>query len=377
MSTSPATARTWAIPAARPGPRLPARGSYGRTSLLVSLLLDMADDVEVIRQELETRRGSDWERTLPLDTPMRKSAVHTGPYTIDPFDPFAGPAGGQTDMTPWLPSPASAAPARFWPRTWRACSACTSVGGCTFIWSITTVSKSRTRSARPLPARDLDKYKAQVVAERLVRQFPIEVSVSLAPYDHLRDAPYPRRHDEQPRLALLIGCVDNPNARHELALTLEPPVLRGSSNRLVARPVATARHQVSSTWAMPCAPKVCEEPSTLRPGLCRALPAPSIQAPELLEAPTAPLPVAQDQDCAEAQIAGDQEPFVNRTIAALGLAMVARLCQRRLTWRATFFDLDAGTLYYTPADPHDIASLMGMRTESMLRRHRFDARASA
>ena len=37
--------------------------------------------------------------------------------------------------------------------------------------------------------RDRDKYKAQVVAERLVRQFPIEVSVSLAPYDHRRDAP--------------------------------------------------------------------------------------------------------------------------------------------------------------------------------------------
>ena len=37
--------------------------------------------------------------------------------------------------------------------------------------------------------RDVDKYKAQVVAERLVRQFPIEVSVSLAPYDHRRDAP--------------------------------------------------------------------------------------------------------------------------------------------------------------------------------------------
>jgi hypothetical protein len=41
---------------------------YGRPSLLVGLLLDMAEDVEVIRQELETRRGSDWERT-PLWTP--------------------------------------------------------------------------------------------------------------------------------------------------------------------------------------------------------------------------------------------------------------------------------------------------------------------
>src|ERR1700730_4505196 len=36
-------------------------------------------------------------------------------------------------------------------------------------------------------------------------------------------------------------------------------------------------------------------------GICRALPAPCIQAPELLEAPTAPLPITLDQDCAEAQ----------------------------------------------------------------------------
>ena len=100
-----------------------------------------------------------------------------------------------------------------------------------------------------------------------------------------------------------------------------------------------------------------------------------MQAPELLEAPTAALPITLDQDCAEAQIAGDQEPFVNRAIAALGLAMVARLCQRRLTWRATFFDLDAGTLHYIHADPHDIANLMGMRTDSVLRGQRSVARA--
>src|SRR5205823_8403806 len=69
--------------------------------------------------------------------------------------------------------------------------------------------------------RDRDKYKAQVVAERLVRQFPIEVSVSLAPYDHRCDAPLALRVSDRPRLALLIGCVDNPNARRELARTLE------------------------------------------------------------------------------------------------------------------------------------------------------------
>jgi hypothetical protein len=57
--------------------------------------------------------------------------------------------------------------------------------------------------------------------------------------------------------------------------------------------------------------------------------------------------------------------------------MVARLCQRRLTWRATFFDLEAGTLHYIHADPHDLANLMRIRTDSVLRRQRWVATARA
>src|SRR5437870_4404430 len=68
---------------------------------------------------------------------------------------------------------------------------------------------------------DRGRFKAQVVAERLVRQFPLEVALSLAPYDHRRDAPGPHRGDPPPRLALLIGRVDKPNARRELARTLD------------------------------------------------------------------------------------------------------------------------------------------------------------
>ena len=70
MSTSPATGRTRGIPAARPGPRLTGSRHQGRTSLLVSLGLGMADDVALIRQELETHRASDLERTSPLWTPL-------------------------------------------------------------------------------------------------------------------------------------------------------------------------------------------------------------------------------------------------------------------------------------------------------------------
>jgi len=301
--------------------------------------------------------------------------MHTGLYTIDPFDSFAGPAR-RTDGYDALVTIAG-------------------VGGTGaflaedlarllsvhFRWRthLHLVDHDRVEiqntQRQAFSTRDLDKYKAQVVAERLVRQFPIEVSLSLAPYDHVRDAPNSRRDNEHPRLALLIGCVDNPNARRELARTLEQPSYGSSAVWWFDFGNSAASGQLYLGNALRA--EGLRGAFNRESRICRALPAPSLQAPELLEAPTAPLPVAPDHDCAEAQIAGDQEPFVNRTIAALGLAMVARLCQRRLSWRATFFDLDAGTLSYTHADPHDIATLMGMRTDTVLRRNRSDVRGSA
>jgi len=47
----------------KPLPPSPRARHYGRPSLLVSLLLDMAEDVALIRQGLETRQRSDWENS--------------------------------------------------------------------------------------------------------------------------------------------------------------------------------------------------------------------------------------------------------------------------------------------------------------------------
>jgi len=51
------SSETWA-PSARPR-------RYGRPSLLVSLLLEIAEDVAVIRQGIESQRSSDWQSSAP------------------------------------------------------------------------------------------------------------------------------------------------------------------------------------------------------------------------------------------------------------------------------------------------------------------------
>lgn len=162
---------------------------------------------------------------------------------------------------------------------------------------------------------------------------------------------------------MLVGSVDNPAARRELARTLQPASYGPSSIWWLDLGNGPASGQVYLGNALrPDDLRGAFDPDTRT---CRALPALSVQAPELLEAPIAPLQTP-DQDCAAAQIAGDQEPFVNRAMSALGLAMVARLCQRKLTWRATFFDLDVGTLQYTHADPQDVARLGGVRADRVV-----------
>ncbi len=304
----------------------------------------------------------------------RSTTMDTGPYTVDPFDPYVAAAhrsGGYDALV-----------------------TITGLGGTgAFLaedlarlfsvhlgWRVRLhlVDMDRVEphneQRQAFSRRDRGQYKAQVIAERLVRQFPIEVSLSLAPYDHQRDAPSPRRTEERPGLALLIGCVDNTAARCELARTLGSASYGSPGVWWLDLGNGPASGQLYLGNALrPEGLRDAFDPETRT---CRALPAPSVQAPELLEAPAAPLP-APEQDCAEAQATGDQEPFVNRTIAALGLTMVARLCQRKLTWRATYFDLEVGTLRYLHTGPHDVARLVGVRIDGVARRPRADRHAGA
>src|SRR5260370_18178089 len=155
--------------------------------------------------------------------------MHTGLYTIDPFHSFARPAG-RTEGYDALVTIAGLGGTGAFLAEDLARLLGVHLGWRTHIHLADHDRVELQNTQRQaFSARDLDKYKAQVVAERLVRQFPIEVSVSLAPYDHRRDAPYPHRNDEHPRLALLIGCVDNPNARRQLPRTLEHPSYANSN----------------------------------------------------------------------------------------------------------------------------------------------------
>jgi hypothetical protein len=97
-------------------------------------------------------------------------------------------------------------------------------------------------------------------------------------------------------------------------------------------------------------------------GLCRALPAPSLQRPDLLDAP----PPAPRVDCAAAVAAGDQSRTINQLMAALGAAFVERLLDGRLGWMAAYVDADDGLLRTVAAEPRAVAAAAGLDHRAVL-----------
>lgn len=96
--------------------------------------------------------------------------------------------------------------------------------------------------------------------------------------------------------------------------------------------------------------------------LCGALPAPSLQRPDLLEGPPEP---RRAPDCAEAVVHGDQGPTINQVMAAIAASYVEKLLVGTCRWMATYLDLDDGTLRCVPADPKIVAELTRLHVNAV------------
>jgi PRTRC genetic system ThiF family protein len=209
---------------------------------------------------------------------------------------------------------------------------------------------------------DIGHFKAEVLAERLARRFGREVGYSVLPYDH-------ELHSQvfggtRSALNLLVGCVDNAAARRAIAATLGDRSSPYSS-------------QCDRIWWLDCgndrnsgqvllgnATRVDTLRGAFLPqsSLCRALPAPGLQRPDLLEIPPQPRP---SPDCAEAIVQGDQGPTINQVVAAIGAGYVERLLAGTCSWMASYFDLDDRTLRCTGVDPKIVGEIAGLHVNAV------------
>jgi PRTRC genetic system ThiF family protein len=213
---------------------------------------------------------------------------------------------------------------------------------------------------------DIGRFKAQVLAERFARRYGREVRYAVLPYDRELHGQVFRTSPSQ--LNLVIGCVDNAAARRAIAATLDGQPWIGSYPRAVP-----------AVWWLDCgngtnAGQVLLGNATRLEGLrgafrthesvCRALPAPSLQRPDLLDAPPEALPTPT-VDCAQAVARGDQGPTINQVVAALAASYVEKLLAGTCSWMASYFDMDDGTLRCVPAEPKTVSDIAGLHLNAV------------
>lgn len=214
--------------------------------------------------------------------------------------------------------------------------------------------------------REVGRFKAEVLAERLARRYGREVGYSTLPYDPEIHA---RLFGEGPSaLSLLVGAVDNAAARRALAKTLARPAWYGGYGQQLARiwllDCGNGRNSGQILLGNAASPEALCGAFAPAVGRCTALPAPHLQRPDLLDSPPEPEPTRQP-DCAEAIVAGDQGPTVNQVVAALAASYVEKLLAGTCGWMASYFDLDDGTLRCVPAEPKAVADLAGLHPNAV------------
>ncbi len=215
--------------------------------------------------------------------------------------------------------------------------------------------------------REVGRFKAEALAERLARRYGREVGYSVEPYD--RGAHAGAFAEGGPSaLDLLVGAVDNAAARRALAATLDGRGPYGGWGGVTRR-----------TWLLDCGNERNSgqvllgntmHREALRgaflagEGRCRALPAPGLQRPDLLASPPEPERTPQ-LDCAEAVALELQGPTINQVVAAIAASMIEKLLAGTCAWMGVYFDLDAGTLRPVPTDPATVAGITGLHRNAV------------
>jgi len=201
---------------------------------------------------------------------------------------------------------------------------------------------------------DVGKFKSQVLAERLARQYGRKIGYSVYPYERslLNE---PGGLGVRMVRGIIIGCVDTPHARktiHESIDWADWWLDAGNGYQAGQVLIGNTRDVDGLQQAFDKTTQTVDK-----------LPLPSLQLPSLLLAPTSP--VTSRQDCAEAIEENTQSPVINQAMATLVLEFVYKLLAGKLTWMGAYIDLETGMMQAIPAEPITIARMFSVKVDTL------------
>lgn len=209
-------------------------------------------------------------------------------------------------------------------------------------------------------AGDIGKFKSQALAERLSRTYGRQVRYSIYPFepDTLRSCRGDGVYSYEIH-AVVIGCVDGPEARRQIAECMDSPFWwidsgNGKDSGQILIGNVTDPTLLKGSFD--------EENYSIK-----FLPAPTLQIPALL-APISKL-AAKDRDCAEAVIDNEQNPIINQAMAVQILDMVYKLINGELSYMGAYIDLATGNLRTVRATPELIARMFRMKVSDLMVDH--------
>lgn len=186
---------------------------------------------------------------------------------------------------------------------------------------------------------DLDLFKSEALAKRLASRYNRPIAYSTLPVGMLKLSN-----------GLVIGCVDNGEARLQITNRLTSPswwIDSGNGQNYGQVLVGNCTDKQDSAYYF-------------EDGICYWLPLPTLQQPALLNQEP------RRRSCDEAVAADEQGPTINQAMAALVLEFVRRLIEGTCTWMQLYLDLDAGMLHPVMATPELVAAVMKKRIKRLV-----------
>lgn len=185
---------------------------------------------------------------------------------------------------------------------------------------------------------ELGQNKALTLAGRLSAAWGLDIQVSRNLFNAKNvTGGHWARYDA---VSIILGCVDNAAGRKEMARALELN-RAGQPHQLWWLDCGNVEHSGQVLFGSAVNRRQMDGAMVSRK-ICKALPAPSLVAPDLLKA--RPEETGKQMSCAEIQLANAQSLAVNQMVAAIATDYLTRIVFGGLKRFGTYFDLTSGSM---------------------------------